>query len=191
MSATDFDAKRPWKRVVETTGLIAGFIGSVTAIVTAYNEVSAFAFPALQRLLGTAPSELVIAVVPHGQAGQTPASGFSFDSSLSNPSFGEPLSSLNSFHICRSPHRPGSGFTNQVQSSLCLSYSALSTHDGGEVTPMVSSTRSADFRAPSIHPCSPENASPHVNRSASRNGRTSVPATSHDRAPLFHACQPA
>ena len=70
MSATDFESKRPWKRAVETMSLIAGLIGSVTAIVTAYNEVSVFVFPALQRLLGTAPSDLVISVVPDRASAQ-------------------------------------------------------------------------------------------------------------------------
>ena len=47
-----------WKRVIEALGLAAGLIGSVTAIVIAYNEVAA----SVSRLLE--PSDLVVTLVP-------------------------------------------------------------------------------------------------------------------------------
>lgn len=76
------------------------------------------------------------------------------------------------------------------QSSRCLRYSASSTHSGTG-TFKARSTRSADFSAPSIQPCSLENASPQVKMSAFLNGRTIFSATFQDARPSFHECQPA
>jgi hypothetical protein len=53
-----------WKRVTEVSGLVAGLIGSVTAIVTSCYQLVAFVSPILERWLGSPPSDLVVSITP-------------------------------------------------------------------------------------------------------------------------------
>jgi len=69
-SETKSEHKPVWRRVAEALGLIAGLIGSLTAIISAYNEVSVFVFAEIDRLRGTAPSDLVVSVAPDHASAQ-------------------------------------------------------------------------------------------------------------------------